>query len=198
MSTPEVKENKQGAKRFGIMNLIGAVLGCGLILAGIITIGVMYAHLPTANGRDTSTPLPMEGIGIDIEDVQVRWQKADNERVALRAAIHPVAKIRLADSTKDGQLILQFVNSSDARVSDLMHIDIANGKFEHRDSDAIKAAGNELTVILESGFMGTDEYKLHTLNKHESMWKLIIQQRDPETGNRLHIGHACVQFMEEN
>lgn len=197
MSTPEANHNKKGTKKGSISNLIGAVLGSLLILAGVVTLGIMYCHIPHGDGRDNSTPLPMEGIGITIEDAQVRWQKAESERVALRAGIHPVAHIRLGEETQNGQLILQFVNSSEARVGDLVHLDIANGEFVHRDSATIKAKGKELTLILESGFYGMGEYQLHELETNEHLWKLMIQQRDPESGNRIHLGHACIQFMEK-
>lgn len=197
MSTPEANHNKKGTKKGSISNLIGAVLGSLLILAGVVTLGIMYCHIPHGDGRDNSTPLPMEGIGITIEDAQVRWQKAESERVALRAGVHPVAHIRLGEETQNGQLILQFVNSSEARVGDLIHLDIANGEFEPRDSDTIKAKGKELTLILESGFYGMGEYQLHELETNEHLWKLLIQQRDPESGDRLHIGHACIQLMEK-
>lgn len=196
MSTSEANSNQQAKKKFSIMNLIGAVIGCGLILAGVAAICFLSSYIPQSDGRDNSTPLPMEGIGLKIDDVQVRWQKAENERIALRAAIHPIAKIRLGDFKENAQLVLEFVNSSDARVGDLIHVEIKNGAFTPRDSESVKAAGKELSVILASGFMGDDEYKLHELHEYEQLWKLRVQQRDPETGHLIHLGHACIKFME--
>lgn len=188
MQDPEPKkENKTGNKE-----RIWRGVALLLLATGLICFYCQFNKLPRAEWRDASTELSWEMEGLCIDEAEATWKSsAGDARMELRSFNFPECKLKLGDSTGNGQVVVHFKNGEGVQMGDRVYIPYVEGKFTPKDDNGIQVTEQEAIIRLEDGFLSRDEYTLHQMNQKAPLWSVVVECW-PEGGNMVEIGKLSI------
>ena len=132
--------------------------------------------LPSYTGRDASDALPWQGEGICMRSAEAYWKSSQgDERMMLRTAYYPEARLGLGETPGSGFLLLSFRDTWGREVGDPIRLPYAHGQFEPRDQSALQAHEGQATVRLEVGYGSDSEMQAHLINPKETLWTLEVK-----------------------
>lgn len=156
-----------------------ALLG-GLILLG----GALRAYAcihNTENRIYCSSPFPWEGEDLVVRQVKGWWKSAKNDdRMALRSNLYPIAQVKLGECRGNGLLVLTFHDELGRQIGDPAHFPYRDGKFTRREAAWIRAEEDQAMARIETGFDNEDALLLQQLQPHTPLWSIRLRYRTEE------------------
>lgn len=145
--------------------------------AVLIGLCAWFIHgLPSYTGRDTGDALPWQEEGICIRSAEAYWKSAQgDERMMLRTAYYPEARLCLGETQGSGFLLLSFRDTWGREVGDPIRLPYAHGQFEPRDQNTLQAHEGQATVRLEIGYGSDSEMQAHLINAEEPLWTVAVK-----------------------
>lgn len=163
-----------------------------LLAAGVLAFYCQFSGLPRAAWRDASKPLSWKAGEVSIEEAEAFWKSsAGDVRMELRSFNFPVCRLKLGESSGNGHVVVRFMNGEGVQMGDRIYIAYTDGKFSPRDNNSMKVTEQEATIRLEDGFLTRDEYTLHQMDEHATLWSVLVELR-PEGGEMTEIGNLSI------
>ena len=143
----------------------------------LIGLCARFVHtLPSYTGRDTSDALPWKSEGICMRGAEAYWKSAQgDERMMLRTAYYPEARLCLGETPGSGFLLLSFRDTWGREVGDPVHLPYTHGQFEPRDQSTLQANEQQATIRLETGYGSDSEMQAHLINDEEPLWTVAVK-----------------------
>ncbi|MGN0836587.1 MAG: hypothetical protein ACI4OS_04030 [Akkermansia sp.] len=149
-------------------------LATAAVLAGLCA--WFISALPSYTGRDASDALPWQDEGICIRSAEAYWKSAQgDDRMALRTAYYPEARLSLGETQGSGFLLLSFRDTWGREVGDPIRLAYSHGHFEPRDQSSLQAHEGQATIRLETGYGSTSEMQAHLINPEEPLWTVMVK-----------------------
>ena len=181
------KENKTVNK-----DIIWKSVALLLLATGLICFYCQFNNLPRAEWRDASTSPSWEMNGLCIDTAEATWKISEGDaRMELRSFNFPVCKLKLGDSTGNGQVVVHFKNGEGVQMGDRVYIPYVGGKFIPKENNSLSVTEQEATIRLEDGFLSRDEYTLHQLDQKAPLWSVVVEYW-PEGGSMVEIGKLSI------
>ena len=179
-------------KQTGWKHRIWGIVALLILALSVVSFYCQFNDLPRAFWRDASTSLPWTAEGLRIDEAEACWKSsAGDARMELRSFNFPICRIRLGESTGKGYVVVRFVNGEGIQMGDRVYIAQTDGRFTPRESNSMQVTEQEATIRLEDGFLSRDDYTLHQLDQHASLWSVKVEYR-PEGGEMKEIGHLSI------
>lgn len=180
-------------ERLGRANLIWVSVSCALLLGALVMGMRLYKDLPTAQWRQSATPLPWQAQGISVTRAEGRWQSSKgNPRMELRALYYPLARIEIGELQGSGSLLIRFTDSNGLVRGGAISIPYANGALVDRRESNVKIQGKSIDAYAETGFASKEEALLHNLSEQSALWRFSIWIRPEGSEDEQFVGYACI------
>ncbi len=198
MQAPKASKTKKFIARIGLRNIIWGGIFAGLLLSACAVWLWPYRKLPTATWREANNTLPWQNAGLVVDDLRAFWRSSKgHERMELRAAYYPVAKLQLGECEGSGMLYVRFTDSSGRQAGDILSLRYRDGAFVPQVSTNINAAGKEAELHVETGFSDRDYFTLHRLKQHEPLWRVTVACMPDGTPAPALLGFVTIPAEEE-
>lgn len=181
------------ATRMGKTNLIW-VTACCVLMAAALVMGIFaYKDLPTADWRQSTSPLPWKGEGISIAGAEACWRSSQgNPRMELRALYYPLARLELGEGQGSGTLLIRFTDSEGATRGGTLSLRYSGGSFADKEESNIAAHGKTADVYVETGFISQEQLALHNLTEESPLWRVSVWNRPDGSTQEQFMGYTCI------
>lgn len=190
-------ENRRSRRRF-FRRFWAALAGVlGVVLLGGVLWVLSQIH-STEDRMYTSSPLPWAGEDVVVTKLSGWWKSGkEDDRMALRSSLYPIANVKLGDCKGTGLLVLTFHDEFGRQVGDPVHLPYREGKFNKQEAAWIRAEGDNATCRIEVGFDNEDGLLLQQIETQKPLWTMRLRYRTNEERTLHHLGTLAIEPREQ-